>query len=148
MEKISLGQIFLKPNWRWIVVAFCFFVLFHLLLLFFLTDKIMVVFGKSFWPGSAVVISFLAFVSMYIGYRARGFVLIEPAIAATLYILTLKMLLPSYLAVPIYLQNIYFTIECTILGFVFAFGGTGIGWWIKQRRQMRQKISVVKNPIS
>jgi hypothetical protein len=137
MEKISLAQIFHKPNWRWIVTAFCFFVLFQLLLFFFLSGFIKdTIPGKGFWKNSIVAFSFIVFISMYVGYRAREFVLIESGIAAILYILTLKLLLPSHLAIPVQLQNIYFVIECVILGFVFAFGGAGIGGWVKQRRQM------------
>ena len=142
MEKITLSQILRTPNWRWIVTAFCFFVLFHLFLSFFLydfffSDFIRYVIGKGFWARPVIVFSFLAFISMYVGYRAREFVLIESGIAAILYILTLKLLLPEYLAVPIYLLNIYVIIECAILGFVFAFGGAGIGFWFKRKYRIK-----------
>ena len=137
MEKISLTQIFYKPNWRWIITSFCFFVLFHLLLFFFLPVFNNQFFRNVFWSRVAIVISFLAFISMYVGYRSRSLTIFEPGIAAVLYIITLKIFLPSYLSIPTYIQNIYFTIECTILGFVFAFGGAGIGWWLKRRYQIR-----------
>jgi len=136
MEKIALNQILRTPNWRWIATAFCFFVLFHLLLFFFLSDFSYQFF--IFWSRAAIIFSFLAFISMYVGYRARELVMIESGIAAILYILTLKLLLPSYLAIPVQLQNIYFLIECVILGFVFAFGGAGIGWWLKRKYRVNR----------
>jgi hypothetical protein len=137
MEKTMLSQILRRPNWRWIVTAFCFFVLFHLLLFFFLSDLSYPFFRNKFWSRAVVVFLSLAFISMYVGYRARELAMIESGIASILYIFMLKLLLPEYLAVPTYLLNIYLIIECAILGFVFAFGGAGIGWWLKRKYQTR-----------
>ena len=137
MEKIELNQILRTPSWRWIVTAYCFFVLFHLILFFFLSDFSNLFFRNVYWSRVAIVVSFLAFISMYIGYRSLNLTIFEPGIAAVLYILTLKIFLPSYLSIPTHIQNIYFIIEYTILGFVFAFGGAGIGFLIKRKRQIR-----------
>jgi|WetSurMetagenome_2_1015567.scaffolds.fasta_scaffold1055622_1 hypothetical protein len=136
MEKTMLTQFIRTPNWRWIVTALCFFVLFHLLLFYFLSGSNSFLFKSMFWSRAAIVFSFLACISMYAGYRARELVMIESGIAALLYILMLKLLLPSYLAVPVQLQNTFFIIECAIVGFIFAFGGAGIGYWLKRKYQV------------
>jgi hypothetical protein len=137
MEKITLKQILHTPNWRWIVTAFCLFVLFHLLLFFFLSDLSYPFFRNKFWSRAVIVFVSLVFISMYVGYRAREFAMIESGIASILYIFMLNLLLPEYLSVPTYLLNIYLVIEYAIVGFVFAFGGAGIGYWLKRKYRIR-----------
>jgi len=74
---------------------------------------------------------FLALISAYLGFRVRKDVLVECGIAAILYIFVLKIFLPYYLIVPASLLNISLVAECALLGFIFAFGGAGMGRWIK-----------------
>jgi hypothetical protein len=137
MKKITIHQIVRTLNWRWIVTTFCFFVLFHLLLFYFLSNFNGELFRLGFWSRVVIVFLSLAFISMYVGYRAREFVSSSCGIAAILYIVTLKIFLPFYLAVPVYLLNMYVVVECCIVGFIFAFGGAGIGYWIKHKYQIQ-----------
>ena len=134
MDTILSSYFLYVPRWRWIIVACCLFVLFHLLPFFYLSSLVSEKIKMGLWTRMIVVVFSVSLISLYIGYHAGGTVFLETALAAVIYICTLKLLLPSYLGVPVYMQNTYFIIECIILGFAFAFGGTGIGTWIKQKR--------------
>jgi len=134
MENITIPQLMYIPRWRWIVTAFCFFVLFHLLPIFLLSDISIGFMRLMFWSGPLFLLFILTCISVYLSYRAVSFIFYEPAIAAVLYILTLHLLFPTYLAVPVYLQNLFFFIECSIVGFVFTLGGAGIGYWFRTKR--------------
>jgi len=135
MEQSTTSHILHLPQWRWIIVPFCLFVLFHLLPFFFLSSLLSALIKMTFWTRAVLVFSSLGLISIYVGYRARGMVFLESALAAVIYILTVKLFLPSYLGIPVYLQNTYFMLESIILGFVFAFGGAGIGYWLKRKYQ-------------
>jgi hypothetical protein len=137
MEQIKLNQIVRTPNWRWIVTAYCFFILFHLLPFFLLSNLYILFIGSKFWAKPVFTVIVLMFTSTYLSYRSRSVLFLEPAITAILYIFTLHLLFPSYLAVPIYLQNMYFMIECSIFVFIFAIIGAGIGFWFKRKYQIQ-----------
>ena len=136
MEGVSASQLLHIPRWRWIVTVFCYFVLFHLFPLFFLSDPLSRFMQSAFWSKPVMTFIVLSCISIFISYRARSVVLWEPAAAAILYIVTLHLLFPAYLAEPTYLQNMSFIIECSILGFVFALGGAGIGFWLRRKYQI------------
>jgi hypothetical protein len=78
-----------KIDWRWLVVTYCFLVLFHLLpsLLasslqqFFLSNG---TWRFILWAGGGI-----ALVSAYVGRRSTGITILEPGIAAMLYMATL-----------------------------------------------------------
>ncbi len=131
---LSLSQL------RWILVSFCLYALFHLLPFILLSDLVNEILWATFWARAILVFVSIGAISIAIGYRARRMVLLESALGAVLYILTIKLLVPSCLGVPTYLQNTYFVLECIILGFAFAFGGAGIGYWLKIKNQSSRRM--------
>jgi hypothetical protein len=131
MKIFTIPQLHYKLQWRWIIVAFCFFVIFHLVLFFFLYETYRNIFGQNFWSRAVIAFSFLSLISAYLSYRARRLILVECGTAAILYIIMLKLFLPSYLVVPTYLLNLYLVVECAVLGFIFAFCGAGLGRRLK-----------------
>ncbi len=77
-----------KIDWKWVGVGYCLFVVFHLLPSYLLTgftlgqDDI----GRGIW-----LFVGLAIIAFYIGYRSRGVTILEPAISAILYDITLLL---------------------------------------------------------
>jgi len=77
-------NLFKKIDWRWVGIGYCFFVVFHLLPTYFMID--MDPMEQGFW-----LFVGLAVIGFYIGYRSRGITIVEPAISAFLYDLTLLL---------------------------------------------------------
>ncbi|MBI2427563.1 MAG: hypothetical protein HYV29_01955 [Ignavibacteriales bacterium] len=83
------------PNWTWVVVGYCFYILGHLLplaLLYWIMGSggiIRVIAGAWSFGGLAVV----AFI---IGYRSRGVTIIEPIIAALVYAATMNVAFSNF----------------------------------------------------
>jgi hypothetical protein len=136
MEQHLSSPFLYTPRWHWMIVAFCLFVLFHLLPFFYLSSLLELI-KLGFWTRACILLFSIGLISIYAGYRARGKVWLESAFAAVIYILALKILLPSYLGVPLYFQNNYFMLECLALGFTSAFAGAGIGVWWKLKREVQ-----------
>jgi len=86
METNQLFQ--LRPiDWRWIIVSYCFLVLFHLFPSFLLTGwthSLMEPFGFLIWLalGTAIICAI-------IGFKSRGITILEPGLASILYAFTL-----------------------------------------------------------
>jgi hypothetical protein len=77
-----------KIDWKWVGVGYCFFVVFHLLPTYLLNGFTL---GQNnleigFWLFVGVAI-----IAFYIGYRSRGVTILEPAISAVLYDITLLL---------------------------------------------------------
>jgi hypothetical protein len=78
----------MKVDWKWVGVGYCLFVVFHLLPTYLLLEFSFV--GRI---GDALrtlwLIVGLLVIGVYIGYRSRGFTILEPAISAVLYVITI-----------------------------------------------------------
>lgn len=77
-------SIFKKIDWRWVGIGYCFYVVFHLLPTYLTTSLDPL--EQGFW-----LFIGLAVIAFYIGYRSSGVTILEPAIAALLYDLTLLL---------------------------------------------------------
>ncbi|MEW5797584.1 MAG: hypothetical protein AB1728_01135 [Bacteroidota bacterium] len=83
------------PNWTWITVGYCFYILGHLFplaLLYWLAGSggiVRMIAGAWSFGGLAVV----AFI---IGYRSRGVTIIEPVVAALVYAATMNVAFSSF----------------------------------------------------
>ena len=131
MNNIIASKYFYVPQWRWIIVAICFFILYHIFLEYFLPFSSIL--GEKFWIKSIIVNFFLLLISLFLGIRSQKLISIECGIAAILYIVVLRIFFPSFIIVPEYLFNFYVLMESSILGFVSAFTGAGIGWMDKKK---------------
>ena len=78
----------MKIDWKWIGLGYCIFVVFHLLPTYLLIQFSFI--GRT---GDAVrtlwLIAGMLVIGVYIGYRSRGFTVLEPAISAVLYVITI-----------------------------------------------------------
>jgi hypothetical protein len=89
-------------NLRWLGIAYCFFVAFHLLPTYVAGVVLWATKGGSGYSSliSAWILLGLAAVGFFIGHRSREFTALESGLAAILYILTLAFSLPWWLPLP------------------------------------------------
>lgn len=83
------------PNWTWVVVGYCYYVLGHLFplaLLYWImgTGGIVRLFAGTWSFGGLAVVAFI------IGYRSRGVTIIEPVIAALVYAATMNVAFSNF----------------------------------------------------
>jgi hypothetical protein len=95
MENVGERRSFITFEWRWLLLAYCYLVLFHFFPSYFL-------FGLRRLPTSGTVGPFslwigigAALVSGFVAYRSKAFTLFEPVIATFLYLLTILILYGS-----------------------------------------------------
>jgi len=95
MENVGVRRSFITFEWRWLLLAYCYLVLFHFFPSYFL-------FGLRRLPTSGTVGPFslwigigAAIVSSFVAYRSKAFTLFEPVIATFLYLLTIIVLYGS-----------------------------------------------------
>jgi len=77
-----------KINWKWVGIGYCFFVVFHLLPSYVINGFNM---GVDLGAQGLWLFAGLAIIAFYIGYRSRGITILEPAISALLYDITLLL---------------------------------------------------------
>ena len=130
-------------NWQWLVVTYCFLVIFHLLPSFIVTGKSLLRYQELFIPlylwSSVGIIAVCA----YVGYRAKGIVLGEAGIAGMLYATTLYAVLP-YDWPPNLLFRVLLTFwlaPLLLLIFLLGFGGAAFGKWLQLQKQNKQTVS-------
>ena len=77
-----------KIDWKWVGIGYCFFVVFHLLPSYVISgfNMQMDIAAQGLW-----LFIGLAVIAFYIGYRSRGVTILEPAISAFLYDITLLL---------------------------------------------------------
>jgi hypothetical protein len=128
----------LRPSsWGWLVVTFCFLVLFHFI-------------PSSFVIGMNLIITFLPSVSIflwlgigiipvcaYVGYRSVRTTIVEPGIASALYVASLFFFLPSAWPRAFYYRIITTPWIVAFLVLVILAGclGAAVGKWLQLRRE-------------
>jgi hypothetical protein len=131
-----------KIDWRWLVVTYCFFVLFHLLptLLeltlwqFFLSLGI---WQFALWTGGGI-----ALVSACVGYRSNGSTILEPGIAAMFYMATLIAIMSKirYIHATGY-RLVGLLVALHLIAFLIGCFGAAVGNWLKTRKEREKEVS-------
>ena len=129
-------------DWRWLVVTYCFLVMFHLF-------PSSLVSGMSFfsvahygydavaWPILTWVAVGIVVVCAYVGFRSTGITLWEAGIASTLYVATLFFVLSKEWPSSFY-NRILITpwlVLFLILVFLTGLGGAAFGKWLQLRKR-------------
>lgn len=129
-------------NWRWLVVTYCFLVLFHLLpsslvsglSLFRIQPLIVPIFA---WLGVGIIA-----VCAYVAFRSAGITLVEAGIASMLYVATLFFVLPKE-----WPPSFYYRVLSTpwiapflLVIFLTGLGGAAFGKWLQMRKQKKQSV--------
>jgi hypothetical protein len=127
-------------NWRWLVVTYCFLILFHYFSSFLVS-------GMNLFFRYPLALIFLwlcggiVIVCAYVGFWSVGTTIVEPGIASVLYVVSLFILLPNVW------QGFYFRVIVTpwlaaflILVFLAGCFGATLGEWLHLRKEKRQNV--------
>lgn len=122
-------------DWRWLLVSFCFLVLFHLfpsslasgLRLFFSTRS-----ADSFtlWGVGGI-----AAVSGYVGFRSSGRAILESGIASVLYIVLIRMIVSRTWGFAQFFGPVPFWVAILPIAFGIGCSGAILGAMIYRRRE-------------
>jgi len=130
-----------KIDWRWLVVTYCFLVLFHLLpsLLELTLWQFMSSLGIwrfAVWTGCGI-----ALVSGYVGYRSTGITILEPGIAAMLYMATVIPTMSKIRDIPATgYRLIGLLVALHLIAFLVGGFGAAVGNWLKTRREREKEV--------
>lgn len=150
-----------KIDWRWLVVTYCFLVLFHLLPTFLLASDFKELFLTNgiwrfiFWPTFLAASDFMKFfltsgiwrviiwtgggiilVTGYVGRRAIARTILEPGIAAMLYMATLIAASSNIRAIPASgLRLIGLLTALLLIALLLGCFGGAFGRWMKWRSE-------------
>lgn len=124
-------------NWRWLVVTYCFLILFSLFPTFlaFGTQVFFQPYATQWftlWAGSS-----MAVVCGYVGVRSRGIILLEPGVASLLYVLTLFAAFVSPWENIKGYGRVEFKIALLVLAFLIGFGAAAVGEWLQLRKEKK-----------
>jgi hypothetical protein len=129
-------------NWRWLVVTYCFLVLFHLLpsslvsglTLFAIQHLVVPIFA---WLGVGIFA-----VCAYVGYRSTVITLGEAGIASMLYVATLFIVLSKEWPPSFHYRvlNTIWLAPFLIVVFLAGLGGAAFGKWLQLRKQKKQAV--------
>ena len=129
-------------KWQWLVVTYCFLVLFHLLPSFIMFGPSLLHYERQYfpvyiWTGIGIVV-----VSAYVGYRSKGFALGEAGIASMLYVTMLYAILPHSWPPSLYYRVFptFWLAPLLLLIFLFGFGGAAFGKWMQLRKETKQTV--------
>jgi hypothetical protein len=131
----------MKIDWRWLVVTYCFLVLFHLLPSLLELTLWQLLLASAIWKFAVWTAGGVALVSAYVGYRSRSAIILESGIAAMLYTATLIATLSK-------LRNIYaegyrligLLVALHLIVFLVGCFGAAAGGWLQSRKERAQAI--------
>jgi hypothetical protein len=125
-----------KPiDWKWLLVSFCFLVLFHLVPSS-LASGLKLFFSSRSWDTFALFgVGGIAAISGYIGYRSSGKAILEPGIAALLYIVLLRLIVVRTGSSAEYVGRIPTWLVILPIAYLIGCAGAMVGAWFYRRRQ-------------
>ena len=148
MNNLENRDLFRALSWQWMLVSYCFLVLFHLfptcmllsprildldnLLYFIFSFEGREFIRLAIWVGIGI-----AAVGTFVGFRSLRPRILEPAIAAAAYCLTIMIFLKPPSDVPAYYSTTGFIIAMCIFSFVVGFAGAGFTAILRLAREAR-----------
>jgi hypothetical protein len=128
-----------KIDWRWLVVTYCFLVLFHLLPSLLELSLWQFLLSRETWQFALWAGGGIALVSAYVGYRSTGITILEPGIASMLYMATL---IPTMSKI----RDIHATgyrlvgllVALHLIAFLVGCFGAAVGEWLQMQREKKQ----------
>jgi hypothetical protein len=143
----------IRLDFKWIVIGYAFFLVYHLLPWYFLSTLLPFEFPRG--SGSMTFIFFfwiffgLAVIGFFIGYLSKNFTVIESGLAGLLYLLTLWYLLPKgqYLE-QYYYWGFYPTKANVTILVVSLFLIATVSAWVGEAVQMRKMQKISTDPAA
>jgi len=139
MAKTSEATLISKPDWKWVGVSYCLFVVYHLL-----PTIVMIAFfrggmGLGWNIGTLIWMFFgLALVGGYVGYKSAGVTIVEPAISSVLYVLTLMVSLRSIWSLPYGFRSLWASSAVILAAIAIVFISAWIGEMLQERKLKRK----------
>lgn len=127
-------------DWRWLLVTYCFLILFDLFPLSLALGT--VIRPLQFWWFTLLAVGGMVIISGYVGFRSRGITLFEPAVASALCTLTLLVAIRSPWRIAEGYHLVAFWVALLVFAFVAGFGGAAVGGWLQLRREKRQALAL------
>lgn len=128
----------MRIDWKWVGVGYCIFVVFHLLPSLFLLEFVRQGLGgnllRSLWGLMGLVV-----VGLYIGYRSRGYTILEPAIAALLYAVTIFLKSGELIGGKWTSQSAGMLLVMSVGAFLLAMFGAWIGEMLQTRKEQAER---------
>lgn len=122
-------------NWRWMIVTYCFLVLFHLLPSLLTSHLWPFFFGRGIWRFSWWAWGGMALVGTYVAYRATSMTIIGSGLASMLYMATVVPTISDIRDIPASgARYIGLLVALHLIAFLFGCFGGALGEWIKWRR--------------
>jgi hypothetical protein len=128
-------------NWRWLVVTYCFLILFDLFPAFLVFGLQTFFRPYGFWWFTLWAGGGMAIVSAYVGFRSRGITIFEPAIASLLYALTLLAAFEAPWKNVGEYHFVAFRIALLLFAFLIGLGAAAVGEWLQMRKERRLKLA-------
>jgi len=125
-----------KIDWRWLVVTYCFLVLFHLLPSLLELTLWQLLLSPGIWRFALWTGGGIALVSAYVGYRSIGVTILEPGIASMLYMATLIPTVSHirYISASGY-RLVGLLVALLLIAFLVGCFGAAAGEWLQARRE-------------
>ncbi len=127
-----------KIDWPWVGVVFCIYVVFHLLPTYFLATI-----GGGMKGGFATfgvwMFAGLAVIGLYIGYRSRGVTMIEPGLAALLYVFVFFLSIQRFWGDTFSFTQLGGALAWMAAAFVIAIGSAYVGELLQARKEQTGK---------
>ena len=139
MSESMFTRLRYAPDWRWVLVSYCWLVLFHMFPTFLL-GGLRAFRSTGADPTPLVWFLFgLVLVSMVIGYRSKGFTVLEPAIAGFFYALTVSVGFDRFIGTLVPSDKPLAIAFWALLSFVLCVVGSWIGELIQDWGQRRRE---------
>jgi hypothetical protein len=135
-QRINVMQL----NWRWLVVTYCFLVLFHLMPSLLMSSLWQVFFGKGIWVFSIWAWGGMALVGAYVAYRATSMTIIGSGVASILYMATVIPTMSDLKYIPASgARYVGLVVALHLIAFLFGCLGGAIGEWFKWQNGRRKQ---------
>jgi hypothetical protein len=132
-------------DWRWLVVTYCFLLLFHYLPSLLLSNLGQVFFGNGVWRIACWAWGGMALVGAYVAYRATSMTILGSGLASILYMSTVIYTMSDILSIHASgFRYVGLLVALHLIGFLFGCFGGAVGEWTKWRRGAAKQSSEVE----
>ncbi len=152
MEDRALRQVFTRLDWRWLIVTYCFLILFHLVPSFLLRSwsvgfsdarflvsrgSVLIVLLAILW-----VVGGIGSVCAFTAFRSRGFTIFEPGLAAAAYAYTFLLGIKSISQTSWHFSSATYIAAMLVAAFVVGFAGAAVGEWLQMRKYPNKSLTL------
>lgn len=122
-------------DWKWVGMAYCFFVVFHMLPSYFIVGGASISLrGVDVMPAAWMFLG-LAYVGFLVGYRSHGVTITEPGISSLLYALTLLAYMGEFTGQDLSARTVGYVYVTVVTIFVTAV----VSAWLGEKAQERME---------